>query len=294
MKIFISWSGAFSHGVAIALQDWLPLIFNPIEVFVSSESIRKGKQWRQAIAKELQASNFGIACLTRDNLGAEWLQFETGALSKLSESSVSTLLLGGLKPADIGENPLSLFQHTIFDKKDFFMLVKAINEAHDKPNRTESSLTKLFETFWDELDKRVIAASKLETVTTKARSVEDMVRETLETVNQMARNMAPSFGSAERFEDFAAYSDVPLTPNTKMFLPVDLFNRFELMGIHTVGQFVENFHTVLQSKMFADEEKKALALTFGQYLTSYGSDALPQLTATTLCGVDGLRLPQWG
>src|ERR1039458_2284474 len=102
MKIFVSWAGPYSLGVAVALQKWLPYIFNPIDVFVSSESIRKGKQWPQAIAKELETTNYGIACLTHDNLTAPWLLFETGALSKLPDSSVSTLLLGGLAPSDIG------------------------------------------------------------------------------------------------------------------------------------------------------------------------------------------------
>src|SRR5438309_1937342 len=112
MKVFISWSGTFSQGVAQALKEWLPLIFNPIDVFFSKDSIRKGKQWQQEIAKELQTTDYGIACLTRENVTEPWLQFETGALSKLPQSSVSPLLLGGLKSSDIEANPLANFQHT--------------------------------------------------------------------------------------------------------------------------------------------------------------------------------------
>src|SRR5258707_22079 len=117
MKIFISWSGKQSLSVATALRDWLPYIFNGAELFVSSEDIRKGKRWLLEVAKELDSSNFGIVCLTRENLEAPWVIFEAGALSKsFKEASVSTLLVGGLGIADI-KGPLSHFQHTIFEKE---------------------------------------------------------------------------------------------------------------------------------------------------------------------------------
>jgi len=41
MKIFMSWSGKHSLAVASALRDWLPLLFSDIDLFVSSEDIRK-------------------------------------------------------------------------------------------------------------------------------------------------------------------------------------------------------------------------------------------------------------
>src|SRR5438105_1748421 len=110
MKTFITWSGDFSHHVALALKGWLPILFERIDVFVSSESIRKGKRWPVEVSKQLEQSNFGIACLTPDNLTAPWLLFETGALSKLNQSSVAILLLGSVRGADLLESPLSHFQ----------------------------------------------------------------------------------------------------------------------------------------------------------------------------------------
>lgn len=204
MKIFISWSGPFSRGVALALKDWLPLIFNPINVFVSSEDVRKGKRWPQAIAKELETTNYGIACLTHDNLTAPWLLFETGALSKLPESSVSTLLLGGLAPADIGDSPLSHFQHTAFDKDDFLNLVAAINEVQGEARHSDLNLRRIFDKWWDDLNKQVTDAADSQEKKPAARSEKDMLRELLDVTYSIARNM-PSSPEASRYMDVLDY-----------------------------------------------------------------------------------------
>jgi hypothetical protein len=41
MKIFISWSGELSHRVALELRDWLPMVINALEPYVSSKDIEK-------------------------------------------------------------------------------------------------------------------------------------------------------------------------------------------------------------------------------------------------------------
>ena len=74
---------------------------------------------------------------------APWLLFESGALSKsVAEASVYTLLTGGLRIGDI-EGPLSHFQHTVFEKEDFFKLVKSINEGHGHRLHRERAATVL-------------------------------------------------------------------------------------------------------------------------------------------------------
>lgn len=189
MKIFISWSGLPSHAVALAVKDWLQLIFNPIKVFVSSEDIRKGKKWPHIIGKELEETHFGIACLTRDNLNAPWLLFEAGALSKLPESSVSTLLLGGLSPAEIGTSPLSHFQHTTFEKEDFYKLAHTINEMLGNAKHSEVNLRRTFDKWWDELAATVEKALKREATPEQTRKPEDMLKEILDIVSQIAKRM---------------------------------------------------------------------------------------------------------
>lgn len=115
MKIFISWSGKLSHEIAVALSVWLPSVIQQIKPFVSSEDIEKGKRWSTEIANNLNEANFGIICLTKDNLMEPWILFEAGALSKGEEhANVCSVLFDGLQPPNIEGHPLNIFQHTIF------------------------------------------------------------------------------------------------------------------------------------------------------------------------------------
>lgn len=114
MKIFISWSGEISHQVAVVLRDWLPLVIQSIEPYVSSEDIDKGARWSSDIATELDDSSFGILCVTEDNFEAPWLNFEAGALGKSVEKS-------NVKRSDV-HGPILQFQSTIFEKADTYII----------------------------------------------------------------------------------------------------------------------------------------------------------------------------
>lgn len=71
MKVFISWSGPRSKSLADALREWLPLVLQYVEPFVSDKDISAGDRWAQAIADELEASNFGIIYVTPEKLRSE-------------------------------------------------------------------------------------------------------------------------------------------------------------------------------------------------------------------------------
>jgi hypothetical protein len=188
MKVFISWSGKPSLQVATVLKDWLKDLFNGVDFFLSTEDIRKGKQWPLVISKELETTDFGIVCLTSENRQSPWIVFEAGALSKFIEkSSVFTLLLGGLKPSDV-DGPLSHFQHTLFDKSDFFKLIQEIDATQGKLKREEARLLKLFDAFWPELVKKVDEAFKNHVEPKKGKGTDEMLREILDTVTSLARN----------------------------------------------------------------------------------------------------------
>ena len=81
-KIFISWSGDVSKRVAQALDKWLPEVVEGIEPWISTQDISAGVRWGSEIARQLERINFGIICLTPDNLQAPWILFEAGALAK--------------------------------------------------------------------------------------------------------------------------------------------------------------------------------------------------------------------
>lgn len=55
MEIFISWSGEYSHKLAITLKDWLSNVIQTVDPWVSSEDIEKGDRWSTEIAQKLDS-----------------------------------------------------------------------------------------------------------------------------------------------------------------------------------------------------------------------------------------------
>ncbi|MCG6122046.1 MAG: toll/interleukin-1 receptor domain-containing protein [Microvirga sp.] len=130
MKVFISWSGARSKAVAIALRDWLPMTLSYVKPWVSDKDIGAGDRWAQSIAGELETSNFGIICITPENLRSEWILFEAGALSKSMLDAKVIPLLFGLELRDLS-GPLSQFQAQKVEMEGMMEVVRAINRVSD-------------------------------------------------------------------------------------------------------------------------------------------------------------------
>ena len=135
MKVFISWSGEFSRKVAERLSIWIQIIIQTVDVFYSPEDIAKGENWGNRLSSELEQSNFGIVCLTPENITAPWIHFEAGALSKAANSRVSAIMLG-ISPSDV-KGPLARLQNTACNREDFFHLFQSINNSSDLPLKPE-------------------------------------------------------------------------------------------------------------------------------------------------------------
>ena len=153
MKVFISWSGPLSHRVAIALKEWLPSVIQSVKPYVSSEDIDKGARWSTDIARELEASTYGIICLTKDNIIAPWINFEAGALAKALDKSYVAPFLFDLKSSDV-EGPLVQFQSVVNEKDDVYKMITSINSKVDSEHRLEATpLKKYFDAWWPQLAK---------------------------------------------------------------------------------------------------------------------------------------------
>lgn len=185
MKVFLSWSDPTSHKVALILRDWLPSVIQSVVPYVSSEDIDKGARWSSDIAKELEDSEFGILCVTQENLHAPWLNFEAGALSKKLEKAYVSPFLFNIKRSEIN-GPILQFQSTIFEKEDIRKLIKTINNACGEEQLKEERLDKAFEVWFpnleDELSK--IKPNTSETVVKKA---ENGHQEILEEILELTR-----------------------------------------------------------------------------------------------------------
>lgn len=163
MKVFISWSGALSRQIALALREWLPLVIQDLQPYMSEEDIEKGIRWALDLATELDTVSYGILCLTPENVNAPWMNFEAGALSKsLSEARVAPLLFG-MKPSDLS-GPLAQFQATSYGESEIRKLVRSLNANIAAP-LAAGTVEKSFDTWWPqlrgELDPLADEAAKL-------------------------------------------------------------------------------------------------------------------------------------
>lgn len=67
MRVFISWSGEPSRSIARVLDRWIESVVQHVDAWVSADDVRSGARWTEAVAKSLEATNFGIVCVTRAN-----------------------------------------------------------------------------------------------------------------------------------------------------------------------------------------------------------------------------------
>lgn len=153
MKIFISWSGKKSKEAALILRSWLPDVIQNVEPWMSSEDIGAGSRQSRDIEKQLQDSNFGIICLTRDNATAPWVNFEAGAIAKSVENSFVCPYLLDLKSSQIPRGPLNLFQAKVANRDETWELLQGINNAMESGSLTEEQLARTFDRWWPDLEK---------------------------------------------------------------------------------------------------------------------------------------------
>lgn len=151
MKIFLSWSGSRSQAVAAALHAWLNRIFGArVQPWMSKEDIQFGKRWLVEVAGELEASSFGILCITSDNTRAPWLVFEAGALSKsLGKGRVVPYLLD-MDWGQLVNSPLAAFQGAVATAAETLELAQQINNLIEPPEDLQR-IKWLFDQSWPEL-----------------------------------------------------------------------------------------------------------------------------------------------
>jgi hypothetical protein len=184
LKIFISWSGERSEIVAAALNEWLPMVIQNVEPQFSREN-EKGTFWQTGIRKAL-ATDFGIVCLTPENLSTPWVHFEAGSLAKHEDGRVWTLLLCGLEYGSVTP-PLSLLHHTLPDEGDVFKMLESINKACGSASLKPDVLRKVFNKNWPDLKTAVdkAAGMKPSGATPAKRNPSDMIEEILLTTRQL-------------------------------------------------------------------------------------------------------------
>ena len=192
MEVFISWSGERSEKVAEALRDWLPSVIQSVDPFMSASDIDKGSRWSNDLARHLEDAQFGLICLTQENLKAPWLLFEAGALSKSIENSRVVPFLYEVSSAQL-EGPLAQFQASGADKNSTLELVKLINEQSEGDGLDPARLENTFETWWPQLEKALEKIPKATKKAPSSRTDRDIMEEILRLTRQMSRQRSPYF-----------------------------------------------------------------------------------------------------
>lgn len=185
MKLFLSWSGERSRHVASALREWLPLVLESVEPWMSERDIQAGQRWTHELSDQLSSTDFGIICLTQKNLAAPWILFETGALAKAVDEAHVVPYLIDLQPSDIPPGPLSQFQAKMASREHTFSVLTAINRGLGEEGREPAIICKVFDKWWPELEKKLNELPPSPDTET-ARPERDMIEEILVLVRDLA------------------------------------------------------------------------------------------------------------
>lgn len=187
MKVFISWSGDQSKRYAEAIRDWLPAVLQMVTPYFTPTDVEKGSRWSTDIAKELDSSQVGIICVTRDNLHADWVLFEAGALSKSLDKSHVCPIIFGISNTDLS-GPLKQFQTTEFEKSEFQKLIIVINNKLGENKLSPKTLDTVFDKWWPDLQAKVEAiSSSVAEPTEPVRSERELIEEILTLTRSNAR-----------------------------------------------------------------------------------------------------------
>ena len=190
MKVFIAWSGDVSEKVADGIHNWLPKVIQAVEPWMSEHNIDKGGRWNPEIAKALSDTNFGIVCLTPENLDSRWIHFEVGALAKSVEESLIWTYLFNVRPSNV-KQPLGQYQHTIAKKEDTKKLLATINRTVKERGENaiiSSAFNDVFEVWWPKLDDYLGTIQVSETSSTVRRSERELLEEAIDLIRQLSRS----------------------------------------------------------------------------------------------------------
>jgi hypothetical protein len=218
MKVFISWSGERSHVLAQALHDWIPLVLHNVEPWLSEADIEAGERWAEAVAKELADSNFGVICVTRENVGSPWVLFEAGALAKTMQGSKVIPLLLDLEFTDI-TGPLAQFQAKKVVKAGIAEVMHSINQTANLAV-PEARAKQLFDALWPEFEKNIKAIPKDVSAAKHARPQHEVLEELVAGVRSLD----------SRLREFSEGIPMSMRRHRMRFHPMMLHKMMHMFG----------------------------------------------------------------
>lgn len=153
LRVFVSWSGERSRLVARALSRWLRDPLQSIDCWMSEVDIGAGTQWNRELWAQLDRTDFGVLCLTPENLDSRWMLFEAGYLAKSITGARIVPYVFGIKTTDV-PYPLAQFQSAPADSEGTLLLVSTLNRASAAP-LDEERMKRVFGKWWHELESQL-------------------------------------------------------------------------------------------------------------------------------------------
>jgi hypothetical protein len=148
--IFLSWSGERALHMALLLRASIPHIIQAAEIWCSDEDVLAGTFWDNEIRTKLKAANFAIICVTRENIGSPWMNYEAGAIAERLDGRVVPWMLD-VAPTALQSSPLSRLQTCSADLAGTQKLMAAVNRTMAAPLDTPR-LTDAVSNFWPKLE----------------------------------------------------------------------------------------------------------------------------------------------
>jgi len=166
----------------------------------------------------LEACNFGILCVTRENVGSPWVLFEAGALAKSMQGSRVIPLLLDLEFRDI-TGPLAQFQAKKVERTGLLEVIQSLNQSaqHAVP---EARVAQLFDALWPELEKKVNAIPTLASPAKHARPQPEILEELVASVRTLDG----------RFRDIADDGPRTLRHRGRRFHPMMVHEFTRMLG----------------------------------------------------------------
>ncbi|WP_214656237.1 toll/interleukin-1 receptor domain-containing protein, partial [Vibrio anguillarum] len=200
MKVFISWSGERSKYVAEALRNWLPKVIQAVEPWMSQEDIASGGRWSVEVASELEASKFGILCITPENESNPWIMFEAGALSKTLNQTFLCPYLYNMAPSQLS-SPLSQFQAQVTSKEGTLRILKSINIALGEKSIRDSQLDEIFEVWWPKLESLLALTPEYDDSQIVKRTSDQLLEEIVDNTREQLRREEIRLQRNDAFEE---------------------------------------------------------------------------------------------
>ncbi len=197
MNVFVSWSGTKARRVALALKAFLQDVNQRIIAWFSDADISAGERWSLELATQLEATDFGIICVTKESLQSPWILFEAGALSKsVKGGRVCPYLIDVTRRELTG--PLSQFQAKEATKVHTWEMLQSINLAMAGEALPEARLQRYFDTFWPTLEAELALLNR----------ELQALPETLQL--RLLETLPRAFYKVHEIEMFAAFADIPV------------------------------------------------------------------------------------